>query len=117
MGEFVDPTNRSVEMRFELLSIPEGVRPGSFATVDVAAASSFEGLELAESAAVRLGDEDGVFVVEGPGLYRAVHVLVTSLRPGYVAVQGVPDGAEVVIEGAYFLKSALEATGEGVAHD
>ncbi|MCA9739019.1 MAG: efflux RND transporter periplasmic adaptor subunit, partial [Gemmatimonadetes bacterium] len=51
-GDFVDPSNRSVEMRFELDSIPAGVRPGSFATVDVLASEAFEAIELDQSAAV-----------------------------------------------------------------
>jgi cobalt-zinc-cadmium efflux system membrane fusion protein len=111
-SEFVDPANRSVEMRFELESIPEGVRPGSFAAVDIASAESFEGVELTEDAAVRMGEEDVVFVVEEPGLFRAVPVRVTQLRPGRVAVEGLPDGAEIVTRGAYFLKSSMEAGSE-----
>lgn len=108
-GAIVDPANRSVEMRFELQSIPQGVRGGSFATVAINVERAFEGLELAEEAAVRMGSEDVVFVEDAPRVYRAVAVQVTSLSPGRVAVQGVPDGARVVVEGAYFLKSAMDA--------
>lgn len=109
LSDYVDPTNRSVEMRFELDSIPPGVRPGSFATVDVASDVSFDGLELAEEAAVRVGAVDVVFLEERPGEYRTHPVRVTSLRPGRVAVEGVPAGAVVVVDGAYFLKSALDS--------
>lgn len=117
-GDFVDPTNRSVEMRFELDSIPAGVRPGSFAVVDVLASEAFEAIELDQSAAVRIDDEDVVFVAEGTGVYRAVAVTAVPVREGRVAVRGVPAGAEIVTEGAYFLKAALEvaaAGGEGGA--
>ena len=111
-GNFVDPANRSVEMRFELVSVPPGVRPGSFAVVSVSTDDAFEGLELDEDAAVRVGDRDVVFVVEGPGSYRAVPVEVTPMRAGRVGVLGVPEGAELVVEGAYFLKAALELSAE-----
>jgi cobalt-zinc-cadmium efflux system membrane fusion protein len=111
-GNYVDPTNRSVEMRFELTSIPPGVRPGSFAVVSVTTSDAFEGLELGDDAAVRLGDRDVVFVVEGPGVYRAIDVEAASTRDRHVAVRGVPAGAEIVVEGAYFLKAALELAGE-----
>jgi len=111
MGEYVDPTNRSVELRFELDSIPEGVRPGAFATVEIPSAAAFDGYELGQDAAVRMGEEDVVFVVEGPGLYRAVPVQVRPARDGTVAVQGIPESAEIVISGAYFLKSAMEVGG------
>ncbi len=111
-GNFVDPANRSVEMRFELSEIPEGVRPGSFAEVDVASSASFEGVELAEEAAVRVGEEDVVFVMQSPGVYHPVTVTAVALGGGRVAVTGVPPGAQVVTEGAYFIKAAMEAGGE-----
>lgn len=111
-SNFVDPANRSVEMRFELDSIPDGVRPGSFAVVDVATSESFEGVELDEDAAVRIGEEDIVFVQLSPGVYRPTPVATVQLRTGTVAVRGLPPGAEIVVEGAYFLKAALESEAE-----
>jgi multidrug efflux pump subunit AcrA (membrane-fusion protein) len=111
-GTFVDPSNRSVEMRFEMDSIPPGVRPGSFAVVSVSTDNAFEGVELPDDAAVRIGDRDVVFVSEGAGTFRAVPVEVTPMRAGRVGVDGVPEGAEIVVEGAYFLKAALELAGE-----
>jgi RND family efflux transporter MFP subunit len=114
-ANFVDPSNRSVEMRFELESIPPGVRPGSFAVVSVTTSEGFDGVELDDEAAVRLGDRDVVFVAEGVGVYRAVTVEVTPMRAGRVGVQGVPEGAELVVQGAYFLKAALELAAEAEA--
>jgi cobalt-zinc-cadmium efflux system membrane fusion protein len=111
-GTFVDPSTRSVEMRFELDSIPRGVRPGSFAVVSVSTDAAYEGLELPDEAAVRVGDRDVVFVVEGAGSFRAVPVTVTTMRAGRVGVRGVPTDAELVVEGAYFLKAALELVAE-----
>lgn len=111
-GDFVDAASRSVEMRFELDSIPRGVRPGSFATVDVSASESIEGVEVAEDAALRLGDRDVVFVAVGEGEYRAVTVGVEPMSNGRVAISGVPEGSEVVVDGAYFLKAAFELAEE-----
>lgn len=112
-GNYVDPTNRSVEMRFELDSIPPGVRPGSFATVEVAASSPFVGVEVDEEVAVRLGDTDVVFVTEGPGSFRALTITAIPIGEGRVAVQGLPDGAEIVVKGAFFLKAVMEQLGAG----
>lgn len=113
MGEWVDPSNRSVEARFELESIPSGIRPGSFATVDVSGETEVPGVELPEAAVVRFGDGDAVFVVEGPQRFRRVDVQSRPIREGRVAVSGVDEGTEVVVEGAYFLKAALELVPEG----
>lgn len=104
----VDPGNRSVEVRFELDSVPVGVRPGSFAVVDVPSADVFEGVELSEEAVVRLGEADVVFVSEGSGSFRPVTVEAVPMGAGRIAVRGLPPGAEVVDRGAYFLKAAAE---------
>jgi len=117
MGQWVDPTNRSVEARFELETVPEGVRPGSFATVDVTSRSDVEGMELPEEAVVRFDDGNAVFVVEAPGRYRRVMVEAEPARDGTVAVTGVEEGTEVVVGGAYFLKAALELEPEGDTGD
>ncbi|NNM33209.1 MAG: hypothetical protein HKO53_09090 [Gemmatimonadetes bacterium] len=52
--------------------------------------------------------QDVVFLVEEPGLFRPWPVSVTPVREGWIAVQGIPPGAAVVTQGAYFLKSAME---------
>lgn len=112
-GDFVDPANRSVEMRFALNRIPSGIRPGSFAVVEVATSGSVEGVEVGADVAVRLGDDDIVFVAEGPGRYRAIPVTVVPLGADRIAVRGIPSGSELVVEGAYSLKAALELVGAG----
>ena len=116
-GDHVDPANRSVEMRFELDSIPRGVRPGSFAVVDVEEAEVIEGARLPQDVAVRMDDEDVVFLVEEPGLFRPWPVTVTPVREGWIAVQGIPPGAMVVTQGAYFIKSAMEVGEEEPGQD
>jgi RND family efflux transporter MFP subunit len=116
-GDYVDPANRSVEMRFELDSIPPGVRTGSYAVVDVEEATVIEGARLPEDVAVRMDGEDVVFLVEGPGLFRPWPVSVTPVREGWIAVEGVPPGAMVVTHGAYFLKSAMEVGEEEPGYD
>jgi cobalt-zinc-cadmium efflux system membrane fusion protein len=113
MSEWIDPSNRSVEARFELESIPNGIRPGSFATVEVSSESELPGVELPGEAVVRFGEGNAVFVVEAPGRYRRLDVEARPVREGRVAVTGVDEGTEVVVEGAYFLKAALELVPEG----
>jgi cobalt-zinc-cadmium efflux system membrane fusion protein len=112
LGGHVDPMNRSVEMRFELLRIPAGVRPGTFALVEVPSTDVMDGIEVPEEAAVSVAGRDVVFVSEGSGAYRAIDVTAFPLGNGRVAVTGVPPGSEIVTEGAYFLKAALEQVAE-----
>ena len=117
MGEWVDPANRSVEARFELLTVPEGIRPGSFAVVDVSGAEEFVGAPLPENAVVRMGDDDVIFVMDDPGVFRPIAVRAEPLRDGMIAVLDVPPGLPVVVEGAYFVKAAMEVAGETEADE
>lgn len=114
-GQYVDPANRSVDSRFQILDPPPGLRPGAFATVEVSTAANFRGAQLPEAAAVRLGGTDAVFLEEGEGRFRILPVTATPLEPGIVVVEGIPDGARVVVSGAYFLKSVVETAGAGEA--
>lgn len=111
MGSHVDPSNRSVEMRFELETVPTGVRPGSFAAVEVASDAPFQGMELSDEAVVSLGADDVVFVADGVGAFRPVAVEALPLGAGTIAVRGLPPGSDVVTRGAFFLKAAAEQAG------
>ena len=113
VGQYVNPDNRSVEMRFEILDPPPAVRPGSFATVLVSTTSTVQGVELPESAVVRIGDGDAVFVALGDGRFEPLMVSALALGDGRLVVEGLTAGTEVVVDGAYFLKSALEGGEEG----
>jgi multidrug efflux pump subunit AcrA (membrane-fusion protein) len=108
----VNPDNRSVEMRFEILDPSPAIRVGSFATVLVNTTSTVQGVELPEAAVVRIGEGDAVFVSLGGGRFEPRMVSALPLGDGRLAVEGLDAGTEVVIEGAYFLKSALEGEDE-----
>ena len=108
VGQYVNPDNRSVEMRFEILEPPPSVRAGSFATVLVSTTSTVQGVELPESAVVRIGEGDAVFVAVGDGRFEPMMVSALALGDGRLVVEGLAAGTQVVVDGAYFLKSALE---------
>ena len=54
--------------------------------------------------------------MEARGLYRPVAVSIASHVDGEVAVRGIPDGSEVVVEGAYFVKIDLMVIPETAFH-
>jgi cobalt-zinc-cadmium efflux system membrane fusion protein len=107
-GRRIDPETRTVAVRVELERVPPDVRAGMFATVALAGAEVLRGVELPAAAVQRLGDRDVVFVVEAEGRYRPVPVQSRMSGPDRVLVQGLEEGAEVVVEGAYVLKATAE---------
>jgi cobalt-zinc-cadmium efflux system membrane fusion protein len=114
-GRRIDPETRTVAVRVELERVPPGVRAGMFATVELAG-EVLRGVELPAAAVQRLDGRDVVFVAEADGRYRPVPVESRMSGPDRVLVQGLDEGAEVVVEGAYVLKATAEqgpGTGAG----
>ena len=107
-GRRIDPDTRTVAVRVELERVPPGVRAGMFATVGLAGAEILRGVELPAAAVQRLDGRDVVFVAEAEGRYRPVPVDSRMSGADRVLVQGLEEGQEVVVEGAYVLKATAE---------
>lgn len=108
MAELIDPVRRAIDVRIELSSIPDGVRPGMYATLMIPGPEQSERTILPADAVQRAGAGEVVFVQEETGRYRAVPVRSTPIGDGLLAVEGIGAGAEVVTRGAYTLRSMLE---------
>jgi len=115
VGRGVDPDTRTVSVRVELGRIPRGVRTGMFVTVGLMEGTAVRGVELPMASVQMVDGREVVFVVDAGGRYRPVDVQTRVSGPGRLVAQGIEDGAQVVVEGAYVLKAALEqarASGE-----
>jgi len=112
MGGAVDPVRRAVEVRAELTWVPTGIRPGAFATLLLPSSTQELRAVVPADAVQRMSAGEMVFLEEGPGLFRPVPVTSFTLPDGRVVVQGVSEGQRVVVEGAYAVRSAMEATPE-----
>lgn len=108
MGGAVDPVRRAVEVRAELTWVPQGVRPGSFATLLLPSSATELRTVVPAEAVQRLTTGEVVFVEEGPGLYRPVLVTSHTLPDGRVVVQGLSEGQKIVVAGAYAVRSTME---------
>ncbi len=111
VGGQVDRLTRTVEVRVEIASPPEGVRPGMFARVELLEAQRRSGMRVPGLAVQQVDGLASVFVDEGEGRYRAVPVDVFPLSDSELLVVGLSEAARVVVEGAPFLKAATEQGG------
>jgi cobalt-zinc-cadmium efflux system membrane fusion protein len=109
-GSIVDSLRRAIELRVALDRVPPGVRPGMYASVLLPAGARVDRMVLPEAAVQRMADGDVVFLQESPGRFRARPVRATAVGAGRVAVEGLTAGTVVVVEGAYFVRAALEGT-------
>ncbi|HXI19477.1 MAG TPA: hypothetical protein VNH46_00245, partial [Gemmatimonadales bacterium] len=109
----VDSLRRAVEVRVELSHVPDGVRPGMFASLFLPAADPADRVVLPAEAVQRTPDGDVIFVEDAPGTYHIRTVKAAGLAGGELAVADLPAGLPVVVRGGYALKSALaERTAE-----
>ena len=112
MGGAVDPVRRAVEVRAELGWVPTGIRPGAFATLLLPSSTEELRAIVPADAVQRVSGGEVVFVEEGPGLFRPVRVKSFTHPDGRAVVEGLREGQRIVVEGAYTVRSAMEATPE-----
>lgn len=104
----VSTATMAVPLVAELENRDGRLRPGMFVWVRVPFGSSREGIVVPVGAVQRAGTETFVFVDEGKGDYRKIDVqLGRELEDGIEIEEGLEAGAQVVVEGAFFLKSEM----------
>jgi cobalt-zinc-cadmium efflux system membrane fusion protein len=111
----VDPSTRTMTVRAEIVESRTSLVPGTFVEGVLVRGEVRQALSVPESAVIRIGSADHVFVRLSAESFeaRAVEIgLFNGTR--YEVVTGVEPGEEVVVEGVFFLKSALlRGGGEG----
>lgn len=104
----VDPTTRTVTLRAEIIEGLALTLPGVFVEGTLARGEATAAPAVPESALIRFGAEDRVFVCTSPSTYEARPVRVGRFAEGrYEILAGVAPGEDVVVEGVFLLKSAL----------
>jgi cobalt-zinc-cadmium efflux system membrane fusion protein len=110
IGAILDPATRAVKLRVVLPNPDGALKPGMFADVDieVAAKASDSVLAVPAGAVQEDGGQRIVFVVAGPGQFSRRVIETGAAGHDWVPVRsGLAPGDQVVIRGAFILKSEL----------
>ncbi len=114
----LDETTRTQSIRIEVDNRDDLLHPGQFVRVALPSGDSATTVAVPSSAVILLQGSPAVFKLEGDEIHpQAVETGLT--RGGYTAITaGLIEGEEVVIQGAFLLKSLLlkSQMGEGHAH-
>ncbi|TPO21508.1 efflux RND transporter periplasmic adaptor subunit [Mesorhizobium sp. CU2] len=105
VSSIAETVNSTTRLATVYVSVGEGsgLKPGMFARVSIATASSSL-LSVAEAALVWHDGKPAVFVVDGAGKANARPVVTGTRQDGRVAIQsGLSEGDSVVVAGAGFL--------------
>jgi cobalt-zinc-cadmium efflux system membrane fusion protein len=108
VGATVEADSRSVALVGELDNDDAHFKPGMFVWVDLSQGDLREALSVPAAAVMRHEGQSFVFVPEGQGRYRRVDVK-TGIESGdrVEITAGLTAGQEVVVQGAFVLKSEL----------
>ena len=111
-GGVVDTTTRTIKLRVTVENESRRLRPGMFAQVRIAAPSgiaSSGAIALPEVAIQDLNGKSVVFIRTAPGRFVAREVSVGARSAGNTMLieRGVRAGEQVVVQGAFQLKSEL----------
>lgn len=123
VGDFIDEKTRTVQVRVIVPNRERLLKPGMFATAEIGTTGGApdgggpEGLVVPREAVQKVGDEQVVFVEDGPNKFRAVDVTVgrTTASEAEI-VSGLKGDEKIVTSGAFILRSELSKKGMGEGH-
>ncbi len=114
LAEQVDPKTQTRALYFTPKSLPEGARPGQLCRLDLYndEAACGNTISIPDSAIVRVGMDDMVFIELEAGRYAALKVHAGESRRGMTPVSGLHPGQRMVVKGGYELKYILPGDGQ-----
>jgi len=112
IGSVIERKSRAVKIRVVLPNPDGALKPGMFATVEIAGTSGGtprSGIYVPAGAVQRDGTHTLVFVSKGPGAYEPRRVELGQVGREWVEIQrGVSEGEQVAVSGSFALKSELK---------
>ncbi len=119
IGNIVDPQNRTLPVRVVVPNPQARLKPGMFATAEIVTGiSSAEAIMIPSSAIQKIDGKPTVFVREKDGSFAKRELELGQEFGGSIEVKsGLKEGEQVVVAGAFTLKSELQKEGlEGHKH-
>lgn len=112
LAEQVDTEKQTRALYFTPDSLPEDARAGLLCRLDLYSnAAGSDVVSIPDSAIIKVGVDDVVFLELGAGRYAMVKVRAGESRRGMTPVHGLYPGQKLVVHGGYALKYILPAQG------
>ncbi len=113
LAEQVDAAKQTRSIYFTPESLPAGALAGKLCRLDLYDSQAEEGtVSIPDTAVVKVGVDDVVFVEVGEGKYAMVKVRAGESRRGMTPVSGLTPGQKIVVKGGYELKYILPGEGQ-----
>ena len=113
LDEQVDPATQTRTLYFTPAKLPQGARDGQLCRLDIynGTLDDDDIVTIPDSAIVKVGADDIVFVEVAEGTYAAVKVHAGESRFGMTPVEGLAPGQKMVVKGGHELRNLLPADG------
>ena len=113
LDDQVDAATQTRTLYFTPTSLPTDARAGQLCRLDIfsGAAEDEHIVNVPDSAIVKVGADDLVFVEVAEGTYAAVKVHAGESRFGMTPVEGLAPGQRMVVKGGHELRNLLPADG------
>ena len=113
LDEQVDTEKQTRKLYFTPSELPAGARAGQLCRLDLYAGSAQGGqVSIPDSAVVRVGVDDVVFIEVKEGTFAMVKVHAGASRRGMTPVTGLVPGQRIVVKGGAELRYLLPADGQ-----
>jgi membrane fusion protein, copper/silver efflux system len=111
LSPVVDQSTRTVKVRFEFPNRDGALRPGMYATVQIAAGEG-EGLVIPADSLIDTGERKVVFVTRGQGRFEPRAVVTGAAFAGqYEVLEGLAEGEVIAASGQFLLDSESRIRG------
>ncbi|BDG04682.1 efflux RND transporter periplasmic adaptor subunit [Anaeromyxobacter oryzae] len=111
VGDLVDPATRTVKVRIEVANPDRLLKPEMFARVSLRGAPGEAVLTVPAQAVLSDGEASAVVVALGEGRFQKRTIESGPEQDGRVRVlAGLAPGDQVVVDGALFLRAAIDGT-------
>lgn len=107
----VNPATRTVRARIEVANPGEQLKPGMFATVDIAAGAGRESVLIPSEAVIRTGERSVVVVQDGKRFVPVEVEIGQELGGRSEILKGLAAGARVVASGQFLIDSEASLKG------
>ncbi len=114
----VNPTTRTLKARIELANPAGRLKPGMFATIELAASVRPDAVVVPTEALIRTGERTVVVVADaaqdGKQLFKPVEVEAGAEAAGFTEIRkGIEPGTKVVVSGQFLIDSEASLKGAG----
>lgn len=112
LHQSVDEQTRTLGIRIEVVDPKSKLRPGQFVDVSFEKPGEIAVLAVPNDAVLRSADGDWtVFQMVAPGKFKPVEIKIIRQTERLSVIEGLPEGAQVAVKGAFFVQSELAKSG------